>query len=642
MPSIRGRDVGIWSHVYLKATGDVRLDDPFVATDLSPDHSEADLTIKMTLANQSQLAQSATVTGVLGDIRFSQKVDLAAGETKAVVLDKKSNPELSVANPKLWWPNGYGDQPLYKLHLEAKVGETISDQHDVTFGIRKLTYDTSKNILKIAVNDHQIMCNGGNWGMAEAMLLYNAQDFDTAVHLHKDMNLVMIRNWVGQTDRDEFYDACDKYGILIWNDFWLANPGDGPNPSDPAMFISNMRDKILQIRNHPSLALYCGRNEGKPPPDIDAAMQQATQELDGTRYYIPHSASGLVTGGGPYGPQPPEWYFKNKGVTLHSELGIVCVPTLDSMRLMMPEKDLWPIGEMWGLHDYFQDRCRDYTKIITNSYGPAADIADFCEKAQMLNMETSKAMLECWRSKRGSGGLIWMTQAAWPSLICQLYDYYLNPTAAYFGVKKAGEPLHILWNSDVNKVQVANDTLNDFTGLTAEATVYDMDGNSQSHQNLTLDVKSGSTENCFSLDFSRATSPVQFIKLKLSNSGQLVSDNFYWHGSNGHNFTALSGMTHVRLTGQVKSVDNPDSPDSFTLNVTVTNPNPTIALMVSLKVVRDNAGQDRVLPVYYQDNYFSLLPDETKTISVQFSKESLGDSKPVVVVQGWNVDSQNL
>jgi hypothetical protein len=636
IPSIRGRDVGIWNHVYLRATGDVRLVDPLVITDLTDDHREADLTIKATLVNDTAQARSTLVDVTIGDINFSQKVDLAAGQTKEVALDKSTNSKLIIPQPKLWWPNGYGDQPLYKLHLDAKIGDTVSDQRDVTFGIRKLSYDVSDKILKISVNGHQIMCNGGNWGMAEAMLLYNAQDFDTAVRLHKDMNLVMIRNWVGQTASDEFYSACDKYGILVWNDFWLANPSDGPNPADSGMFINNMRDKILQIRNHPSLALYCGRNEGNPPKDLDDAMRQATSELDGTRFYISNSASGLVSGHGPYNPMPPEWYFKNRGKTLHSELGIVCVPTLDSLRLMMPEKDLWPIGDMWDLHDYFQSRCRDYTKAINVSYGPAADAADFCEKAQMLNMETSKAMFECWRSNRGSGGLVWMSHPAWPSLICQLYDYYLNPTAAYFGVKKACEPLHILWNSNINQVQVANDTLQDCNHLTAEAAIYDWAGHSIFQQNSTLDAKSGTTSACFPLDFSHATTPVQFIRLKLTDGDKILSDNFYWHGSTGSDFTALGGMPHVKLTGQVEKVDG------TSLKITVANPNPTIALMVCLKVVRDNPSGARVLPIYYEDNYFSLLPNETKTVSVHFDKESIGDSQPVVVVQGWNVDNQSL
>ncbi|MGA3170435.1 MAG: discoidin domain-containing protein [Chthoniobacteraceae bacterium] len=639
IPSIRGRDAGIWSHVYLRATGEVKIDDPFVLTDVSPDYRRADLTVKTTLANQSPLARSVLLAGRIGSLRFEQKVDLAGGETKEVVLDPESNPELSIPQPKLWWPNGYGEQPLYDLHLEARIDGAISDQHDVTFGVRKLTYDTSDNILKISVNGRRILCDGGNWGMAEAMLQYDAQDFDTAIHLHKDMNLVMIRNWVGQTANDEFYQACDKYGILIWNDFWLANPGDGPDPADDAMFIANMRDKILQIRNHPSLALYCGRNEGNPPRELDEAMRQATQELDGSREYIPHSAAGLVTGGGPYDPQSPNWYFENRSRTLHSELGIVCVPTLDTMRLMMPEKDLWPINNMWALHDYHQPRCQTYTGRINHSYGPATGVADFCEKAQMLNMETAKAMMECWRSNRGSGGLIWMSQAAWPSLICQLYDYYLNPTAAYFGVKKACEPLHILWNSYTNQVQVADDTLKDFSNLTAEATVFDMNGSLESNQSSPVDVTSGTAVTCFPLKLPDAPAQIQFIKLKLTRGDETLSDNFYWHG-NGGNYHALSQMPRVQLTGKVESL--PNDGNTCALQVTVANPTSAVALMVCLKVVRDDAAEDRVLPIYYEDNYISLLPHETRSVTIRFDKSSLGDSKPLLLLQGWNVDSQRL
>ena len=643
LPSIRGRDTGIWNHVYLRPTADVTLNDPFVVSDLSDDHQRADLTIKLNLVNQSQRAQAVDVAGSIGTIHFDKTVNLQGGETQAVVLDKNSCPQLSIAQPRLWWPNGYGEPALYQLHLEAKTGASVSDQRDVTFGIRKLTYDTSNNSLKISVNGHRILCDGGNWGMDEGMLLYNGQDLDTAVRLHKDMNLVMIRNWVGMVGRDEFYSACDKYGILVWNDFWLANPSDGPNPTDAGMFISNMRDKVLQIRNHPSLALYCGRNEGHPPPALDAAMQQATQELDGTRYYIPSSADGLVTGHGPYEPMAPKWYFDHRGTTFHSELGLVCVPTIESMREMLPEKELWPINDLWALHDFAQSRCRTYTKRLEDSYGPATDLADFCEKAQMLNMETAKAMLETWRSHRGSGGLIWMSQAAWPSLICQLYDYYLAPTAAYFGVKKAGEPLHILWNASTDDVQVADDTLDDFQNLTAETSVFDMDGVLKFHQVSQVDVKSGSTVTCGKVDFSQGTTPVQFIKLRLMRGGQEVSDNFYWRGvplkpgANPENdYTSLATMKRVRLASSV-TLTTGDATSK--LEVTITNPSSDIALMTSLGVVKDNVAANRVLPSFYQDNYFSLLPHETKRVSIEFSNEALGHAKPWVVVQGWNVET---
>ncbi len=640
IPSIRGRDTGIWNHVYLRATGDARISDPFVASDLSTDHGKADLTVRMNVANATGQAQTVAVAGTVGNIHFGRSVTLVGNATMEVVFDVHSNPELSISQPQLWWPNGYGGQPLYKLHVEARTAGALSDQRDASFGIRKLSYDISDKILKISVNDHRIMCNGGNWGMPEAMLLYKEHDYDTAVHLHQDMRMVMIRNWAGQTASQAFYDACDKYGILVWDDFWMVHHYDGPDPEDETMFIANMRDKVLQVRNHPSVALYCGRNEEGPPKRLDAAMRLATQELDGTRFYVPNSRAGVVTGGGPYAPMKPEWYFANKGKTFHSELGIVCVPTVETMRLMMPEKDLWPINNMWGLHDFHQPRAKSYISMIGASYGPSGNVQDFCEKAQMFNMETSKAMLECWRSNRGSGGLVWMSHPAWPSLICQLYDYYLNPTAAYFGIKKACEPVHILWNSNVNQVQAANDTLADLPRLTAEASVFDMNGNAVFQQSSTIDCKAGTAASCFPLDFTRVTTPVSFIKLKLSSGGKMLSENFYWHGTDAH-YAELSQMPRVRLTGKVEPAAGRQE-ELTRMDVTVTNPASTIALMVCLKVVRDDAARERVLPIYYEDNYFTLMPHETRKIAVRYDASLLGNAKPLVLLQGWNVDERGL
>ena len=371
MPSIRGRDIGIWDHVYLEQTGPIVLIDPFIHSTVSKDREQADLTIQLTLKNLENTPVEGVVDGTLENAAFTEKVHLAANETKTLTLDKNAFPQLSVKNPKLWWPNGYGEQPLQRLKLTATAGDIPSSQKEIIFGIRELTYDTSDNILKISCNGQRIQLNGGNWGMDETMLRYEAKDYDIAVRLHKEMNMTMIRNWVGQVGKEEFFDACDKYGLLVWNDFWLANPSDGPNPDDHKMFMDNVHDRILRIRNHASLALYCGRNEGMPPKDLDAGMAQETLSLDGTRFYIPQSAGGLVTGHGPYEPRASSWYFqgtepKKGGIatSLHSELGIVCVPPADSMRQMMPEADLWPISDIWATHDFFQPRCRTYTARI--------------------------------------------------------------------------------------------------------------------------------------------------------------------------------------------------------------------------------------------------------------------------------------
>jgi hypothetical protein len=641
MPSIRGRDTGIWDHVYLQQTGPLVLKDPFVQTAVSADRKTADLTIQLTLENLEYTPVEGTVNGTMGNIAFAQKVQLAAHETKTLNLDKTTFPQLSLQNPALWWPNGYGDQPLQHLQLAITAGDVSSCHQEVVFGIRQLTYVTSNNILKIFCNGQFIQLNGGNWGMDETMLRYEAKDYDIAVRLHKEMNMTMIRNWVGQVGKEEFFDACDKYGLLVWNDFWLANPSDGPNPDDHKMFMDNVHDRILRIRNHPSLALYCGRNEGMPPKDLDQGMAQETTSLDGSRFYIPQSAGGLVTGHGPYEPRTSSWYFKGAearkggiGTSLHSELGIVCVPTADTMRLMMPEEDLWPISDMWATHDYFQPRCRTYTARINTSYGAAQGLDDFCEKAQMENWENAKAMFESWRSLSGSGCLAWMSHPAWPSLICQFYDYYLNPTAAYFGARIANEPLHILWDSFSNKIKVANNTGKDFKNLQAEAWIYNMDGTQAFYQKAQVNSSAdGIATDCFDLTFPANLSPVHFIKLILRDATGTVSQNFYWRGVKEDDYVTLNSMPKVNLVG---SSTEKESDGKFLVTVRLENPTANVALMACVKVVKSSKPTERILPIFYRDNYVSLLPHETRQVEVEFDSAALQGDKPKIIVEGWN------
>ena len=469
------------------------LADPFVTTDLPlPDVSRSDLTIKVDVKNHAAAPRQGVLHGVIGYIHFAVPVRLGPSESRTVVLDKHNCPQLVLAHPRLWWPNGSGPQNLYHLTLRFDTGPAVSDQKEVTFGVRKLTYEVRDNVLFLSVNGHRILCRGGNWGMDDGLLRCDDAGYDLRVRLHKEMHFNMIRNWIGMTARQGFYDACDRYGILIWDDFWLANPADGPNPTDDTMFLANAAERIRRTRNHPSLALYCGRNEGAPPAALDTGLRRLAAQLDGSRYYIPNSKGGTATGGGPYEVQYPEWYFLNRGTTLHSELGIVAVPPAESMRAMLPPDRQWPINDLWGLHDLSQARGPAYVKRINASYGPSSSLDEFCLKAQMLNLESAKAMEEAWQSKQGSGGLIWMTQAAWPSVICQAYDYYFEPTAAYFGFRTACEPLHILWDQGTDEIKVANDTITGQAGLTAEASMYDLQGRERWHRSAPVSVPTAS------------------------------------------------------------------------------------------------------------------------------------------------------
>lgn len=604
----------------------------------SPTGSRADLTVRAELCNHSTKSQSGELVGDIGNVTFQLPVSLEPGQTQNVVLDKAICPALSISHPRLWWPNDYGDQPLYTLHLRFESSGVVSDEKTAAFGIRQIDYKVINNVLTLFVNGQRILCRGGNWGMDEGMLNCDRAGYDLRVRLHHDAHLNMIRNWVGMVGRQEFYDACDRYGILVWDDFWLANPADGPDPDDHAMFMANARDKIRRIRGHPSLAFYCGRNEGNPPPDLDAGMREAVATLDGTRFYIPNSAAGIVTGHGPYDIKNVEWYFAHRGRTFHSELGIVAVPVVESMRQMMPAKDLWPINDMWAVHDYQSPRMPLYTVRIAQRYGPPTGIEDYCRKAQMVNLESAKAMYECLQANQGGGLLVWMTQPAWPSLICQLYDYYFEPTAALFGARKACEPVHIFWNSDADTIEAANDTITNCDGLTAEAWLYGLDGRKRWHKSARMDLAKTSVQECFPLNRPADPEQVFFVKLVLRRHSKIISDNFYWSAGKGESCAALNQLPKVNLPAHARWLENGTT---CRLLVRVSNRSSTVAPMTRLMVRRDHSGA-RVLPVFYSDNYFSLLPGETREVTLEFAKTSLAGESPKVFEEGWNMPLQGI
>src|ERR1022692_1110520 len=514
----------------------------------------------------------------------------------------------------------------------------ISDRKIVTFGIREISHAVINQVLTLFVNGKRILCRGGNWGMDEGMLNCDRDGYDLRVRLHHDANLVMIRNWVGMVGREDFYNACDRYGILIWDDFWLANPSDGPDPKDWPLFMANACDKIRRVRSHPSLALYCGRNEGSPPKELDVALRAAVGELDGTRHYISNSAAGTVTGFGPYEVRDPDWYFVNRGKTFHSELGIVAVPTVESMRAMMPPENLWPINDMWAVHNYQSPRSQLYTKRIEQRYGAPVGIEDYCRKARMVNMESAKAMYECLQANQGGGVLVWMTQSAWPSLICQLYDYYFQSTAAYFGAKKGCEPLHILWDSNSDTIKVVNNTLNDQPDLLAEAELYDLEGKKLWYKSIQINLPATSAKVCFAIERPARQSSVFFLKLKLRHEDQILSDNFYWSSGKGGSCNELEKLPRLSLpTTVIKSNDG----QNVHFAVQVTNPTRSVALMIRLKVIRAGS-RERVLPVFYEDNYFSLLPGEGRTLSVEFAVTNLAGELPKLAMEGWNISPQEI
>ncbi len=637
IPTIRGRDTGIWGNVYLNTSGPVTLENPLVSTTLPlPDTSRADVSIEVTLRNHERKSVTGTLHGQFGEATFEAPVTIEGLAEKIVKFDPSTHPALRLQNPRLWWPADYGEANLYPVQLRFEVAAgRLSDTTSFNSGVRQFAYSEEGGALKMWINGRRFIPRGGNWGFGESMLRYRAREYDVAVHYHRDMNFNMIRNWVGQIGDDAFYEACDRHGIVVWQDFWLANPWDGPDPDNDPIFLRNAKDTILRIRNHPSVGLYCGRNEGYPPKPLDDAIRKFLADLHPGLHYISSSADDVVSGHGPYQRMPLHYYFNQRATPkMHSEMGMPNIPSMDSLRAMMPEAEMWPQGRLWGLHDFCLEGAQggsSFRKEIEESYGGADNVADWVTLAQFVNYEGYRAMFEA-QSKNRMGLLIWMSHPTWPSFVWQTYDYFFEPTAAYFASKKASEPLHIQWNPLSESIEVVNYNGGDARGLTAQVEVRSLDGALAWEKTTSLDSPEDSTTSCIKMEYPAGLTPVQFLLLKLTRGEEILSSNFYWRGSKEGDYRALRELPKVKLEAATR-VEQRGSTWQLTTEIHNVSKHP--ALMVRVKAVREKSG-DRILPAFFSDNYIALMPGERRTIRIELENSDTRGEKPRVVVEGFN------
>ena len=654
IPTVRGRNIGIYDDVWLSFTGPVTVEDPFVRTELPlPDTTKATLYAQARLVNHGDTPVSGTLEWQFGDLTVSEPVELGSGEKKVVF-----EPQI-LENPRLWWPKGYGEQNLYPVSFRFLVDGQVSDSKEFSSGVRQMDFSMDSYTplpgfqpafqsrsegkrLSLYVNGRRFIGFGGNWGFPEHLLGYRAREYDAAVRYHADMNFTMIRNWVGMTGSRAFYEACDRYGILIWQDFWLANPWDGPDPLDPGRFNCIAEEYVRRIRNHPSIGLYVGRNEGYPPEEIDSFLQEMVAREHPGMCYIPHSAADGVSGGGPYNALKPSAYFNVRGRDkFHSEMGMPAVMNYENMVRAMGGDALEPVNTvahpnpMYGLHDYTLGRlansaqqAESFNELLVQAFGEPADAREFSELAQWINYDGYRAMFES-RGQLRRGLLLWMSHPAWPSMVWQTYDYYFEPTGAYFGCKKACEPLHIQLNLLTREVEVVNYHAGDRTGLAAKVSVLDMNGKVLDGYSGELDLPEDSTAVITSLPVPDDVTPVYYVKLELNDAdGNPLSTNFYVQGKEEGNLQALRQLGKA----SVKSSFSGNGP----WKVSLTNDGDIPALMLRLKLVSKSTGE-MVLPVLYSDNYFSLMPGETRTIDIQAAPEDLR-GKAGLEITGFNLN----
>ncbi len=681
-PKPPDNSMGLWREVWVKRSGSVSVNFPFVKTRLDlTTLSEAQMEVSAEVQNNSREKANGLLEGSIDSLNFSQKVDLAPGEMRRVVFSPSAYPQLNLKSPRLWWTHDFGRPELYDLHLRFALNEKTTDQATLRFGIREVgDYFNEGGHRGFKLNGKKILIRGGGW--VDDLLLDNPRrKVEAGVQYARHMNLNALRLEGFWGTNEDLYNLCDEHGILLmagWSCQWewadyFGKPEDEfgciKSPEDIRLIAQSWKDQVKWLRNHPSVFVWAEGSDTLPRPELEKEYIKILQAEDPTRPVLVSTKEKVsaITGKsgvkmrGPYDYVPPVYWYEDKdnggAFGFNTETGPgPQVPLLESVRRMIPPRDLWPIDQVWRYHcarNEFENMDR-YNAALSNRLGAPKNAEEYCKKAQFINYEAMRAMFEAFGANKfkATGIIQWMYNAAWPKLWWQLYDYYLLPTGAFYGARKACEPLHILYDYGTKEIFVVNHSLEPAEGLRARVNVYDFDLNDKFNKEMPVAIPPNSSQRILTLRETGRLTRTYFLDLSLVNGrGEAVSRNFYCLSTKPDVLdeakttwfvTPMKGYADLTRLDELPPVKLNVKPDfggesgSKVITVELENPGSHLALFVELRLVRERSGES-VRPIFWEDNYFSILPGEKRTIRGRYSEQDLEGEQAVLKVGGWNI-----
>jgi exo-1,4-beta-D-glucosaminidase len=711
-------NMGLFRPVRLRFCRGVSIEDAFVQTRLDvATLAEARLSLSAELVNRGDREVSGFLDGAIEGIHCRQEVHLPPGGHKVVTLTAEEHPQLRIADPRVWWPHDLGNPELYELELRFLVDADVSDTVTVRFGIRDVAdYRTAEGHRGFKINGREVLIRGAGW--TDDLLLADApESLEAQVQYVKHMNLNCIR-CEGIWGKDStLYDLCDRYGILMmvgWSCHWeheqyLGKPvderyGGVTSPEDIELVGRSWRDQLLWLRNHPSIFVWAVASDKLPAPDLERRYLDVFRDCDPTRPYLA-STGGVgseqrvvcreelvseVSGNsgvkmlGPYEYTPPVyWYTDTRrggacGFNTETSPGAV-VPTLESLKKMLPPEHLWPIDDWWDFHcglNEFNSLDR-YREALRRRYGEPNSLEGFALKAQVLNYELTRPMFEAFRVNHGraTGVIQWMLNAAWPKMYWQLYDWFLMPTGAFYGAKKACEPRQVVYNYGDGWVYLVDEPRafvgwvldprvcpidescprglrTHPTSLTAEVRVYDIGSSLLLAAHMPVEARGEASKRVFRIPRLENATTTHFLSLRLLDDRDTsIADNFYWLSTQTDvldyetkvkpweyytpsreyaDLTLLNSLApaEVDVTWRIEEPGR--------MAVELANRSDRIAFFIELLLADEGTGEP-VVPIFWQDNCISLLPGETRKVAAGFHGAA---DRLSLLVRGWNIGAQ--
>lgn len=675
-------NMGIWRPVYIKIEGKVALKNTAVQSKVNTSTlKEAWLTVKTALQNNSSEIISGTLVGKIEGNEFRFPVKLNPKETRDLTLTSKEIASLYVKNPKLWWCNTLGEPNLYQLSLRFETNKTISDADQITFGIREIeNYFTPEGHKGFMLNGKKILIKGAGW-TDDLFLRDTKQSLETQLQYVKHMNLNTLRMESIWGTSQELYDLCDQYGIMAmvgWSCQWewpeyLGKSCDAfggiQTDADVNLALESLTDQIYWLRNHPSIFVWFLGSDKLPKPELELKYKNLIEKIDNRPYLLTAGTRTSTISGpvgvkmnGPYEYVSPNYWFEDDtnggafGFNTETSPG-AGIPSLESIKKMIPEDKLWPLNPDWNYHCThslvaFQNLDVN-TLHLENRYGKPNDLKDYLLKSDVMQYEAMSGMFEGFRARipKSTGIIQWMLNSAWPSFYWQLYDYYLLPTSSYYAARKANSTKQLIYDYSKNEIIAVNESLNSEEKMKAQITIYDFNSRILQKEIVPFDIESIHSKSIFLL---KNYAEDVFLDLKLlDEKGVKIASNFYWLSHKKDvfdwpktfwgntplkeyaDFTALNNIPESEIK---TSYSKKTAGDHVEWSVQLENTNAKLGFFVNLKIT--DSENNTLFPVFWDENCVSILPNEKRTIKCSIPTLLLSNKKVKLSVSGWNIKEQ--
>jgi exo-1,4-beta-D-glucosaminidase len=564
----------------------------------------------------------------------------------------------------------------------AQTPEIASDWRVIRFGIRKVeAYFNEAGYRGFRLNGRPVLIRGGGW-VDDIFLNVKPKKLIKEILYARHLNLNALRLEGFWGTGQAFYDLCDENGLLLlagWSCQWewenlLGKPTDRQyggiiSPEDMALITQSFRDQVRWLRNHPSILVWLLASDLQPRPELEQEYLRILKEEDPTRPFLISAANRTsslsgpsgVKMNGPYDWVPPNYWYEDKkrggAFGFNTEAGPgPQIPQLETLKKIFPETSLWPPDEIWNFHcsrGRFANLNR-YLEAMTNRLGEPRNLDEFLRKAHYLDYEAMRAPFEAFVANRylATGHIQWMYNSAWPKLWWQLYDYYLLPTAGFYGAKKACSPLHLIYNYETREIIASNLTSRASGKKRALIRVFNFDLSEKFKTELPFNLGPDSQIVLTRLPEIEGLSKVYFLDLRiLDPQGELIDHNFYclaprmdildedqasWFVTPVRQYadlTLLNSLGKAEIKFKSKTAIKEDR-TFFSLELE--NVSSNLAFLVEISV-RQKLRQKAVAPIFLEDNYFSLLPKEKRIITGYFFTEDLEGDEPEITISGWNI-----